>query len=571
MIFLPIVSRELRVAARRGSTYWLRAGAVSVVVALGFWLVVIMREEPPRQMAMALFYVLSGSAVFYSLLSGVKSTADCLSEEKREGTLGLLFLTDLKGYDVVLGKLVANSLNSFYSVVAVLPLMAIPLLLGGVAPGEFARMALVAVNALFFSLAIGMCVSSICRSGQRSMILTLVVLVSVAALLPWIGTLLALAGKTKSISPAFLLPSPGFTFYLALDSTFNAGPQSFWNFWISLLATHGLAWVALALASVIAPRTWQDKPAGAKAVRWRERWQLWSYGDSGERAEFRRRLLDRNAYYWLAARARLKPACVWAFLGLIACVWAWGLARHGRDWINASMCLTTALALNFTLRCWLAAEATRQIAEDRKGGTLELLLSTPLAVREILRGQMLALRRQFFWPAVVVLGVEFLFMLASAADEFVPESRGRWYSLYVCGMLMLVADMVALYWIGLWQGLRQKTQTRAFSASLARVLVCPWIAYALLLLLLVLFSVQASNSPDPAWAFFLGSWFVLGVGFDIGFAAFARHKLLTDFRLVAERRYTSRAAFLSSLWHRSPRPPATAGGASHDVSAHRGT
>ena len=72
----------------------------------------------------------------YCLLSGVWFTADCLSEEKREGTLGLLFLTDLKGYDVVLGKLVATSLNGLYAVLAAVPILALPLLMGGVAPGE---------------------------------------------------------------------------------------------------------------------------------------------------------------------------------------------------------------------------------------------------------------------------------------------------------------------------------------------------------------------------------------------------------------------------------------------------
>ena len=62
-------------------------------------------DRPSREIAIALFGVLTGTAVLYCLLSGVRSTADCLSVEKREGTLGLLFLTDLKGYDVVLGKL----------------------------------------------------------------------------------------------------------------------------------------------------------------------------------------------------------------------------------------------------------------------------------------------------------------------------------------------------------------------------------------------------------------------------------------------------------------------------------
>ena len=49
----------------------------------------------------------------YCLLEGTRLAADCRGEEKREGTLGLLFLTDLQGYDVVLGKYLATSPRSF--------------------------------------------------------------------------------------------------------------------------------------------------------------------------------------------------------------------------------------------------------------------------------------------------------------------------------------------------------------------------------------------------------------------------------------------------------------------------
>src|SRR6184192_2892548 len=156
MTFLPIVARELRVAARRRSTYWTRTGAALFVVVLGTWVFLMMMREPPEQAAKVMFGVLTGSAGFYCLLRGVGATADCLSEEKREGTLGLLFLTDLRGYDVVFGKLVATSLNALYGVLAIVPVLAVPLLMGGVAAGEFGRVALVAVNTLFFSLAIGM-------------------------------------------------------------------------------------------------------------------------------------------------------------------------------------------------------------------------------------------------------------------------------------------------------------------------------------------------------------------------------------------------------------------------------
>jgi len=41
-----------------------------------------------------------------------------------------------------LGKLVSGSLNSFYGLVAVLPLLAVPILMGGISAGQFIRMGL---------------------------------------------------------------------------------------------------------------------------------------------------------------------------------------------------------------------------------------------------------------------------------------------------------------------------------------------------------------------------------------------------------------------------------------------
>ena len=97
MTLLPIVTRELRVAARRGSTYWQRAGAAVGVILIGTWLYLVMESQPPQRLSTYLFGALTAGALFYALLGGVRATADCLSREKREGTLGLLFLTDLKG------------------------------------------------------------------------------------------------------------------------------------------------------------------------------------------------------------------------------------------------------------------------------------------------------------------------------------------------------------------------------------------------------------------------------------------------------------------------------------------
>src|SRR5690349_5037274 len=94
-----------------------------------------------------LFAILSWLSLAAALSAGLFLTSDCLSEEKREGTLGLLFLTDLRGYDVVAGKLLVTSLRASYALLAIFPILAIPLLMGGVSGAEFWKASLALSNA----------------------------------------------------------------------------------------------------------------------------------------------------------------------------------------------------------------------------------------------------------------------------------------------------------------------------------------------------------------------------------------------------------------------------------------
>jgi ABC-type Na+ efflux pump permease subunit len=553
MTFLPIVARELRIAARRRSTYLVRSGAALVVMVVGTWFFLVSQNQAPHQIAMALFGILTGGAILYCLFSGVRSTADCLSEEKREGTLGLLFLTDLKGYDVVFGKLVATSLNSFYGVLAVVPMLALPLLLGGVTPGEFGRMALVAVNTLFFSLTAGMCISALCRSARNAMGATFALILLFAGVLPALGAWLGFVVHASEVPAAFLAPSAGFTYFLAFDSSYLRLGKAFW--W-SLAVIHALGWIFLVLACVIAPRSWQDRPAGVQRLRWGERLRSWSYGDPTERAAFRRFLLNQNAYFWLAARARLKPACVWAVLALLGCGWAWGLAKYHRDWLSEFMYFITGIILNLLIKGWFASECGRQVAADRTHGALELLLSTPLTIRDILRGQLLALKRQFLGPVAVVLAVFFVFMLASVSEVSAGEDRAAWLMFWASLMILLVADLAALYWVGMWQGLTARNPNRATGSALNRIMVLPGIAFAFISLLVSLLSVNHQLDLGPK--FFLALWIALSLAADVGFGAWARYKLLTEFRLAATRRYTPGPGFWKRLLGTpEPAPPGT--------------
>jgi len=542
MTFLPIVARELRVASRKPGTFWGRTSAAAAVLVVGAWSFLMMEQRAPSLVALTLFGIMTGSAALYCLCSGLWSTADCLSQEKREGTLGLLFLTDLRGYDVVLGKLAATSLNAAYGVLAMVPMLAVPLLLGGVTAGEFGRMALVILDTLFFSLTLGLCISAMSRSARKAILTTLLLLGLFAIIFPVCSAWLDYLGKPRRLVEALLLPSPGFAFAGAFDAVYRTQWRGFW--W-SLLLIHGLAWVFLALASLVAPRAWQDKPAGAQGLRWRERWQSWNYGQAGERLAFRCRLLDQNAYFWLAARARLRPAYVWAVLAMVACVWAWGLAKYPREWLIPAMYFLTAAFLNLLLKCWVASEAGRQLAEDRQAGTLEVLLSTPLSVRDILHGEYLALQRQFLAPLGVTLAAFLLFLLASLSDTVDQGERALCVWLYLSAMVCLVADVAALHWMGMWRALTARNPQRAVMGSMARILLLPWLAMAAALLVIAL--AAAVNQYEPRETTLVALWLALGLTTDIGFGAWARYKLQAEFRQAAAQRYAPRAGFRKGL------------------------
>ena len=543
MTFLPIVARELRVASRRRATYWVRSGAALALIVLGVWFFLLMRRDSPHEVALILFRIMAGASVLYCLLSGVRATADCLSEEKREGTLGLLFLTDLKGYDVVLGKLAATSINAFYGVLAVVPLLAVPLLMGGVTFGEFGRMSILTINVLFFSLSVGICISAFSRSARISSAMTFCIVFLLTALLPAAGAFAVFVLKTKRLEPLLYLPSAGFAFRMGFDAAYKSVPRLFWT---SCCVIHGLGWIFLVVSVFVAPRSWQDKPTRIQNLRWRERWKLWSYGTAEERYAFRLRLLDTCAFYWLAARARLKPAQVWALLGFLACCWMWGLARFHRDWLNVGLYFTTAFILNVILKGWVASESGRQLAEDRKRGALELLLSTPLGPRDILRGQRLALQRQFLGPLLAVLLIEVVLMIASEHDTVNQEDFAFMIKTWLAGMIMLVADCIALYWVGMWQAVISKNPNRAASASVARVLVLPWILFALFGLICSLMTFPRAHEPTEN--VFLGVWLALGLGADIGFGTWARYKFLSQFRVAASQQYSRPAGFWKRLF-----------------------
>ena len=110
---------ELRSAARRKATYRIRWVTAAGFFVLLVWMIWMFDGFRNRGVASRIFEGFSIVTFFYCVIVGATRTADCLSWEKREGTLGLLFLTNLNSTEIVAGKLCSNALAAVYGLFAV--------------------------------------------------------------------------------------------------------------------------------------------------------------------------------------------------------------------------------------------------------------------------------------------------------------------------------------------------------------------------------------------------------------------------------------------------------------------
>ena len=556
MTLFPIVERELRVASRRSWTYWGRS--VSGLLAL-FLTALILLGQSITQLKVtgqALFNSISYLALAFAAFAGVTYTSDCVSSEKREGTLGLLFLTDLNGFDVALGKVAATSLGAFYGLLALLPVMALGMLMGGVTPGEYLRMVLFLVSTLILSLTSGLAVSVFCRDSRRAAGGTFLVIVSAFALFPlmsvlgkdlieWIGGPIAKAPWLPSVTRGLERMSrlsPAVAFSLVDDAAFKKGAAAFWKaeLWTALMVVGFLA-----LACFRLPRSWQERGAKDSRAGWNAWFEAVRFPDLAAKQAFRRRLLDANPAAWIAGRYWMRPVLVWTFFAIIFLFFGYGAWRMGASWWNALSYFTTSFLLHIVLKIWIANEAPRQFLEDRRTGALELLLTTPFEVSELLVGRRVALMRQFGGPIGVVMALDAVFLTLSLRSEFAGgEESILWAMVWLARIAFLPLDALTLYWMGMWKGMTsQGTRTSSWIVMVA--LGLPNLLWIVLLMLLGLMSVAGQgNWMTPGKLLVL--WIALGVTNSMFWMSRSRSQVVPRFReLACEQMSRSGSRFLT--------------------------
>ncbi len=416
MRFFSVVDREMRAAARRRATYYVRW-----LTALGFfilflWLMWVMDGLTNRRAATEILQVFSGFTFFYCLVIGAVRTADCISAERRDGTLGLLYLTNLNSAEIVVGKLCSHACASAYGLLAIFPILALPLLLGGITGGEFTQTLLALLTAILASLVAGL-VASVLFARQFTAVAAAMGLVTI-----WSGGMLGVAAIVHEYKGPPLIvewcatASPLYALLTASGTRFF-GANLFWQSFttVTVLSLLGVLWVTWRLA-----RSWRDQPVvAARRGGWKF-WQRRPGQPSASAVQLRQRLLDVHPFYWLAGR-RLVSAPFFMILTLVLVtvtvyvtvpVFQNLMRREEYAAMLGSLLgwVWTVLGLHVVVLYYAAMVGSQRLAEDKQTGALEMILCTPTTERSIARGLWRAFFRRMAFPVGAVVLLHGLFI-----------------------------------------------------------------------------------------------------------------------------------------------------------------
>jgi ABC-type transport system involved in cytochrome c biogenesis permease component len=506
MVLWHMIERELRAAARRPATHWARV--VAALAPLAFLILVVGPggNGAIQTRGQILFLCISIFALVMCLVFGALLTADCVASERREGTLDLLLLTDLRPVDILLGKLGATLIQAFYCLLAILPVLAIPFLMGGIGSGEFLRAATACVAAAFYSLCAGVYASAIGNKVRSGAMATAVLL----ALIP--GGLCPLYWWFESgWSPVFICPLPCYVFYKSFALAYK--PDAYWSaLYVTALAS-GLYLIGANRALVKNRTPDIPEPPDPEA----EKKAFMPPDEPIEREKF----CGGAPALWLARRDPgaahwMQPILVAGGVFIATTVTALSAATF--------FMLIALYALHFTLKLILSMDASRAVHSLKRSGEMELLSVAPIKPIEMLDGWRRALRARFKKHLIVLS----IFNGIAGLALWGVTTRGV-NILCAAGIWMLWVDFDTILTLGMLNGLRCKTFKKAMLRSIASMCLPP-LALALAAGVACGFDLPARVG---ATALLLGLWCAASLWISKQQERAARAQWLARFRELA--------------------------------------
>jgi hypothetical protein len=451
----PLIARELLAYSRQPWTYWLRLlsalGAVSVLAIMA----TTGRTRLGPSDGRSLFAGSTAILFFFASLNGLRSTSDCIASERRQGTLVLLFLADLKLNTILISKLVTNSLRNAWALLGTVPVVGLCLLLGGVSGLVFVQGVLAILAAAWLSLTVGLEQSCLNQGEHEAFSLGL--------------RRLLLLNLLPLVSPASLVLS------VFLGSSLFG--QAY--FWMTLggavfVGFKHWSWAKRALA-----HNWQEPPPEEGSVHSGKRVPV-APPVTGHLKKPPRLCGNTPPAYWLFARygdsRQVTPlaigVCFVATAALVLLVDDADMIKLLYPWVMGAGRLVQMLAM--------AKIAPQSFAEITRPGALEILQTTPITLRQIVRAAYEFLIIHFRRGVLPMLGLDALVLLTVALrTTSAKDSAWGFAELLLAQNSLFLSGLCAMGVTGVWLGLKQRSLARASFSAFFYFLLLPASLYVL--------------------------------------------------------------------------------------------
>lgn len=180
MYLNPIVKKDVKVQSRSMKICW-GVFAYELILALVYFLAMSVIQNT-RMYSTANIYsyivwLYPVLAVTQLVILGMVvpvRTASSISGEKERQTFDIMMTTSMSPFSIILGKVMTAIVQSMFYVVASMPIMALPFIIGGMSWAYLFLFLGIAVLVALFSASIGIFCSSLCKKSISAVILSYV-------------------------------------------------------------------------------------------------------------------------------------------------------------------------------------------------------------------------------------------------------------------------------------------------------------------------------------------------------------------------------------------------------------
>ncbi len=436
------------------------------------------------------------------ILSPVYAAASVV-EEKTQQTLPFLLASSLSDREIISGKLWLASWRVWEVLLCALPLAAMCLWLGGVPPEVVFADFLVAMSAAWATCAMAI-LAAVWGRRLVEVLLLLYVVQAFWYFLPWIQLMLGFAGIGMQIPDVILRMNA----FKAISNGQAPGSVLWWDFYgVPVVAMAGwgaacwlLAWISL-------------RPAWHRAQSQSEPARTGVFGRMSRRRGKTDNPVWNNPVLWRELRCR-RPTridrIVWVvgfLLAVVALAWIvadWqemkDLARAGPIPAGPPVAMIVAfISVFFHLAVialpYLATAGATAFAEERDSNQLDLLLTTDLDHREIVRAKAVRL------AGLVVVIMLFPVLVTAMFHAVQFHSFGEF--LLMAAQCLASGALAAS--LGLALSVFRPKPTQAVVTNLA-ILIVLWFAIPLCAMFVALNREPILLSPPLHWLMFVESF-----------------------------------------------------------------